>query len=551
MGKVFKLRNGMLLLSTEAPGGVYNSAQLQKIAALADRDAAIVKATEDQRLALFVKPDQVKHFAGELKSVGLGVRHFQDGIHQPTACLGQHCPEFQQDALATAMDLTEALASITLDTPLKIGINGCTRCCIPTHTLDISIIGDSSGYRVSLGGKNSQIPEMASFMAEGVPAEKLVSLMSKVVKVYKELAEQDESLQETIDRAGPGKFIQALAPYSQDAAGGGEDPFGSLDDSAENIGEPAVEHDSETLAFDKEPVVESFDDEASLDDSVLAFEEPENPDDLMIDEAGATELVSDDDAFATDDLALAHETDQELVAEDLADEAISIAEDELEEFEVLETDSSETSPAPARDEEAPRSATAIPSKLASSIVAKASAIAATDHESELGADSDSAEEVDGAAADEFEEKLNASIAEEESMPAVEDMNSKSRMEAMRLVETGGDVHEELQVAGGFEDLGIEDNETDDVVDEPSQPVTLGGAASRAEFELVAMEVTREGRLALRFSTGAAIILDPQTLKPGARRELSVAGKTLIINAEKQGVSVEVDGVGLYLPLIAA
>ena len=55
MSELFKLKNGTVLVSTEAPGGIYNSAQLKKIAELCSKELAIVKATEDQRLALFVK----------------------------------------------------------------------------------------------------------------------------------------------------------------------------------------------------------------------------------------------------------------------------------------------------------------------------------------------------------------------------------------------------------------------------------------------------------------------------------------------------------------
>jgi hypothetical protein len=66
-----------------------------------------------------------------------------------------------------------------------------------------------------------------------------------------------------------------------------------------------------------------------------------------------------------------------------------------------------------------------------------------------------------------------------------------------------------------------------------------------------MEFTREGRLSLRFSTGAAIMLDPKTIRVGTSRELTVAGKQVLINSQDGGFSVEVDGVGVFLPLAAA
>ncbi len=218
MGEPFKLKNGSILVSTEAPGGLYNAAQLKKIAALCETDAAVAKATEDQRLALFIKPDKATMVVKELRAVGLGVRHYQDGIHQPVACIGQLCSEFKQDALASAMDLSESLRGVACKSSLKVGINGCSKCCVPTHTLDVSAIGDESGYRISIGGKTSQIPELASFLAEAVPANELTSRVTQLAKAFADQAQPGESLQEMIERCGASQFVQIFAPYSQDAA---------------------------------------------------------------------------------------------------------------------------------------------------------------------------------------------------------------------------------------------------------------------------------------------------------------------------------------------
>lgn len=220
MGKSFKLRNGLLFLSTEAPGGVYNASQLKKIAALCESDSAIAKATEDQRLAIFAPVDRAAQIAKELRSVGLGVRHYQDGLHQPVNCIGDLCGEYQQDAMGTSMDLARALGSAVLTAaPLKIGINGCGRCCVPTHTLDISVVGESQGYRVSVGGRSAQLPELASYLAEGIPAVELPGLLTKVVTLFKMLGQSGESLQDVIERCGSKPFLDALAPYSQDGFG--------------------------------------------------------------------------------------------------------------------------------------------------------------------------------------------------------------------------------------------------------------------------------------------------------------------------------------------
>lgn len=247
MGKQFSLRNGNLLLSTEAPGGIYSSSQLKRIAALCDEESVIVRATEDQRLALFVPEDRAPAVAKELKQLGLGIRHYQDGLHQPVACIGDQCPMHEQNALGAAMAMTQKLSSITVNSPLKIGINGCGQCCVPTHTLDVSIVGEASGYRISLGGKTAMIPEMASYAAESVPAERLPDLIANIISQFNSLKEDGETLQQTMERVGTSPFIKLLHPYSQDAGQGDEGALdfaaGEVTDEAEIAGDINVDTD--------------------------------------------------------------------------------------------------------------------------------------------------------------------------------------------------------------------------------------------------------------------------------------------------------------------
>jgi dissimilatory sulfite reductase (desulfoviridin) alpha/beta subunit len=294
MSQLFRLKNGTVLLSTEAPGGIYNSGQLKKIAELCSKELAIVKATEDQRLALFVKESEVENVAKQLRAMGLGFRHYQDSLHQPVSCLGELCEEHEQPALATAMDITKEIASIQLNTPLKIGVNGCARCCTPCHTLDIAVVGDGSGYRISLGGKTRQMPEFASYFAEGVPAKELPKRLKAVIETYKNLAEEGETLHDVIERCGVTDFVQALAPYSQDAAHR-EDPFAQQAAAAESVDDLALSTDELDSMDELETPAEDMDLEApaSTDEDVLSFDE------------GASVADMDGDLAVDDDLSIA------------------------------------------------------------------------------------------------------------------------------------------------------------------------------------------------------------------------------------------------------
>lgn len=270
MGTPFKLKNGSVALLAEVPGGLYNSAHLKKLAAVSEQHSVIMKATEDQRIVMFVVPEQVESISRDLTSGGLAVRHYQDGVHQPVACIGALCPESKQDALKASLDITEGLAGIEAVAALKIGINGCASCCVPCHTLDIAIVGQEEGYRISLGGRQMIVPELASFAAEGIPASELVDKVRAVVDVWKEHGQPGERMQGVVERIGMTPFIEALAPYSGDASGN----LDQILDTAPVPVEPLAQTGLEQTGSASEVVPESITEDA-LESTMAASMEAE------------------------------------------------------------------------------------------------------------------------------------------------------------------------------------------------------------------------------------------------------------------------------------
>ena len=270
MGTPFNLKNGSVALLAEVPGGLYNSAHLKKLAAVSEQHSVIMKATEDQRIVMFVVPEQVESISRDLTSGGLAVRHYQDGVHQPVACIGALCPESKQDALKASLDITEGLAGIEAVAALKIGINGCASCCVPCHTLDIAIVGQEEGYRISLGGRQMIVPELASFAAEGIPASELVDKVRAVVDVWKEHGQPGERMQGVVERIGMTPFIEALAPYSGDASGN----LDQILDTAPVPVEPLAQTGLEQTGSASEVVPESITEDA-LESTMAASMEAE------------------------------------------------------------------------------------------------------------------------------------------------------------------------------------------------------------------------------------------------------------------------------------
>lgn len=587
MGKAFTLRNGLILLSTEAPGGIYNAAQLKKVSALCDQNTAIVKATEDQRLALFVKPEDFDTVKQELQSVGLGVRHYQDGLHQPVNCVGNLCKESLQDALSTSMALQKELATLQLSSSLRIGINGCYRCCVPTHTLDISIIGDSKGYRMSLGGKNTQIPEMAMFMAENVPADAVPRLVKQIITIYQRHAQEDESLQDVIDRVGSSDFVQALHPYSQDAAAGA-DPFSEMNSDSESL-------EDLTDVANLEEIEEMPDDLGNMIDSLPAEDdlEPTRPlprddmDSVIIDNELSSDISLDSDVSVIDanagliedalDFGDADQTMNDPMARDDALLVDSVAGLDVSESEMIEDLSS------LQAEEIEFEAEHEFEKVEMAELAEPMALEAEAVSDELPLDESgnmmTADEVDESEADAFEEKLNQSIEEEERFPEIEDDNSETRIAAMRLVEAAG-VEEEVLEPGddsiimtedhevsGFDNLEIERDSADfnddieridlspevfdeSMEDEPKAPAVTAVRSTHSGNELSGIDFLGGNTICLRFESGTEINFDLNSMR-GEKRDISAFGKVISIRQTSNGVNILVDGFSVFYPKAVA
>lgn len=601
MSELFKLKNGTVLVSTEAPGGIYNSAQLKKIADLCSKELAIVKATEDQRLALFVKETELDRVVTELKATGLGFRNYQDGVHQPVSCLGELCESHEQPALTTAMDLTKLIAHINLSSPLKIGINGCARCCTPCHTLDISVIGEASGYRVSLGGKTSQFPELASFFAESVPSKDLPRLLATIVELFKTKAEPGESLNEVLDRCGTEDFVAALAPYSQDAAHR-DDPFAVSEDLApeessesedlplespedvSDIAEESMEVPSEEVS--EELSMEGLPSEEIIPEADLSKDDEDMSFDFSSDEAPSEDLAEvriseDDHAPLSDDILVnggeepAIEDDEDLIFEDealMSDELIN-SEPELIEDESVELEADvpemaeETAEMPELGEELLAS-----NDIEGSVIADTSLL-------DEGDDGEGAA-MDGEAERLFEEKLQASIEEDKKLRAAgDDMNENvsARADALRLLESASDLDAQdeemtlsdedealLGMAGDDEEISeveledVEDMDTDDVSEleletarapAPVAPKTVTSLTPSEDYDFEGFDVL-EMTLRVSFGSGAYLDFQLDSVSLGKTRVFRAGEATIRVTHEEDGYSVEGGGMKMYYPLTA-
>jgi dissimilatory sulfite reductase (desulfoviridin) alpha/beta subunit len=245
VAKNFELRNGTLFVLAEAAGGVYNGEQLRKISEVAEEDSAILKLTEDQRIGFMLAPERLPHAQRLLAASGLTLRQYRSGgPASPCACLGELCPSAQQDALGDSMEVAAALYAKFPDVEgyLSIGMNGCDQNCLSSGVYDIHIVGESTGYKIYIGGRAREISQVGTFLTENVAREDLPNVLQRVVEVYYANREENETLSDVTERVGFGVFMEALEPASvpladdllTDAAAPGSDATMDVDSQAES-----------------------------------------------------------------------------------------------------------------------------------------------------------------------------------------------------------------------------------------------------------------------------------------------------------------------------
>lgn len=586
MSNTFKLRNGRILLSTEAPGGIYNSSQLKKIAALCDGDSVTVKATEDQRLALIVHPEKAAFVASELKSMGLGVRHYQDGLHQPVSCIGELCEFHEQDALGSALDVSAELEGIKLKSPLKIGINGCAKCCVPCHTLDISVVGDSHGYRISLGGKTSQFPEMAGFIAEGIPQTEIARLVRSVVEIYRNNAKEGESLQELIDRDGAKPFIEALAPWSQDASAS-HDPFESAktdlppfepeilkatqptetsetgeDVTADESLDPI--NDSGLNGFEADESLHAIDHDDS--DFIAPSSSNQGGDEIVVVRTSETEVPTEIQVPTKSptldmDLIMNHGDDLNMKEVQITpvQEALSTPQPSFVEAEV-DTDpapinteaetqtANQTSDYSALDENTETGYTPEPKETSNEETTEIEAPIPMDHESNISDPVINDE-------DKIEAKLIASINAQQDLYDTDNLESE-RAQSTELLENADISIEESQIPPSFQDTDS-DFTTAELETQPEiatavkdNTVSIPHFQPRPKTQKISLQsfdFDESGSPVITWSNGIQLTLTAAAVNEG---NIRFCGHNINISQSTDGIRVQVDGISMLLPSAA-
>jgi len=272
VGDQFALKNNQIFVLAEAAGGVYNSDQLRILCEVADSESAFLKITEDQRIGFMVDPNKLADVQAQVRKSGLLLRSYKSaGVPSPRACLGELCTFAHQPSLGDALELTTHLLK-SFPAPKRyssIGVNGCQRACLGSSTEDIHIVAEESGYKISIGGKSSDIPQQAQLILENIQRPDLPIVVEKLLSIFYQESQENERICDVIERIGLTPFLDALpehlvpvvaeadisttselgdsVPDNKDDAGRGAN---SLDDSLDDLLESSSKEFGDTQPSD-------------------------------------------------------------------------------------------------------------------------------------------------------------------------------------------------------------------------------------------------------------------------------------------------------------
>ena len=321
----FELKNGNLFVLAEAAGGVYNGSQLRLICDVADDVSVFLKVTEDQRIGFMVPKEKLLELHAKLSKSGILLKHYRNhSILSPKACLGELCSKCEQDALGDAIEISPMLNEKFKESfqALNIGMNGCATACVASATDDIHVIGEKSGYRLFIGGRISDKPKLAEYVAEGIPRPKIGEAISIMLDTYSQNKQENESLADVVARIGLNTFKESI-----------------LKAGLSNSNEEAP-HTEETKASESEELTE---DTAAVPLTESPLEEPLSKQNKEIpppaEEAIASDAPPADEAIASDAPS--------------ADEAIASDTPPPEEEAPLEVAAVEATPSEIKPEEPP------------------------------------------------------------------------------------------------------------------------------------------------------------------------------------------------------
>ncbi|AIF54213.1 nitrite reductase [Pelosinus sp. UFO1] len=193
------------------PGGLTTSAQLRQIAEIADKYEGSLKIVGNTITIIGLNLSDGEKALAELNCQGESF--IAKAVRSVAFCPGKpDCPRALQDSSSLGLALDKEFFGQELPGKLRIGVSGCPNCCIEPLVKDIGMYGTAKGYTLAVGGNSGFSAQIATVVAEKVPAEEISSIIQSILTFYRQHGKTKERLGQLITRIGWEQFINETIP---------------------------------------------------------------------------------------------------------------------------------------------------------------------------------------------------------------------------------------------------------------------------------------------------------------------------------------------------
>jgi NAD(P)H-nitrite reductase large subunit len=131
-------------------------------------------------------------------------------LHYVQACPGNSLCKFGvQDSLGMGVEIERFFQGRDLPAKLKIGVSGCPFCCGESFVRDIGLVGKKKGWTVIFGGSSARQPRVGDILAEDLPKDEAIRLISHCLEYYIANGKKHERTARFIERIGIDAFRKA------------------------------------------------------------------------------------------------------------------------------------------------------------------------------------------------------------------------------------------------------------------------------------------------------------------------------------------------------
>ncbi|AMX83530.1 cobalt-precorrin-3B C(17)-methyltransferase [Geobacillus subterraneus] len=154
--------------------------------------------TPDHYIKIERMTDDPDGLVAKLTAAGLTVTPVGE-VLTVKAC--DFCDGEKKDAIPYAEELARRFGGMALPKELKLGINGCGMACYGAVREDIGLVYRKGKFDLFLGGKTvGRNAHPGQLVAEGLPPEEIVAIMTEVIEQYKEHAYPNERFHKFFSR---------------------------------------------------------------------------------------------------------------------------------------------------------------------------------------------------------------------------------------------------------------------------------------------------------------------------------------------------------------